>query len=118
MSLDIRHVNYEQAVPALTGIRITRVASITGWIKRLFPSYPNGCNGLVSIRFGIEREGKGQVWPSPSESYLALDNWTPSMGFELNEYVEKGDEMWVDVLNADFLNPHTPVVMIEIRSLE
>lgn len=78
----------------------------------------HNCNGLVFLRFGIEREGKGQIWPSPTETYLALDDWTPSMGFELNEYVEKGDEMWLDVINRDMLYPHTPVIVVEIRGEE
>ncbi len=114
MSGLIRHVTYEREVPLLTGMRITRTSPTTGTIKRIFPSYPDGCDGLVYLMFGIEREGKGQIWPSPTGTYLALNDWTPSMGFELNEYIEKGDQMWVEILNRDFLNPHTPVIVIEI----
>ena len=112
MSEEIKQVEYRRTIPPLTGGRITRVSPITGIITSITVHFPRGCNQLVSLRFGIEREGKGQVFPSPSETYIALDDWTKE--FALNEYVEQGDQIWVDVLNADFLNAHTPVVLIEI----
>jgi len=113
MSVEIKQVEYRRTIPPLTGARITRVAPITGKITSLIAHFPAGCNQLVSLRFGIEREGKGQVFPSPSETYLTLDDWTKE--FALNELIEKGDQMWVDVLNADAANPHTPVVLVEIK---
>ncbi|GAG89953.1 unnamed protein product, partial [marine sediment metagenome] len=114
MSLEIKHIDFRHIVPPLTGMRIIRTSSVNGIIRKILPSFPSGCSGLVFLRFGIERQGKGQVFPSPSETYLALDDWTPSMGFAMKEYIEKGDTIWVDVLNRDFLYPHTPVVVIEM----
>lgn len=118
MTKVIKQVDFRVIVPPLIGMRIIRASPMTGIILRILPSFPSGCSGLVFLRFGIEREGKGQVFPSPSETYLALDDWTPSMGFALNEPIQKQDQIWVDILNRDFLYAHTPVVVIEIEGEE
>ena len=94
-------------------MRLTRRAPATGIVKSILVHFPAGCVALVLIRFGIETLGRGQVFPSPSEQYVALDDATKE--FPLREYVEEGDAMWVEILNGDAVNPHTPSVVVELE---
>ena len=112
MSINQEELSFSQRVPPGGHIRIWKDRPYTAQITNLIRHWPNGCNGLVGVTVGI---GQQQIWPE--SGVLALNDATI-----FQEYggipIPPGNQIWVDVQNADAGNPHTPVVAIYIEEVE
>ena len=69
--------------------------------------FPLGCLALVLVAFS---NGGRQI--CPEAGFIALDDATPT--YPINEPVEGGDRLWVEIQNTDGANPHTISVNVTV----
>ena len=110
MPLKIEQIPFAYNLTALQGVMLTEYAPFSGYIKQISPHWPDGCNGLVQIRVG---HGTKQF--CPDEGYLALNDATPTYPF--NEWVNDHEEIWVEMINGDGVNPHNISVSVILEGI-
>lgn len=103
--------NLPMAGVAGSGVVLTEIAPFTGYIRRITPHWPDGCDALVDIRVG-----RGVEQFCPREGYLALNDAT--LDYYFNIPVQEGEDIWVEMINTDGGNPHNITVTISLESLE
>jgi len=91
-----------------SGVRITELPTITGFIKEVTIHWPAGCNALVDVAIGYLTNQF-----CPRERFLALNDTTPTYYF--NEPVTKDNPIWVIMQNRDggFVHNITVSVIVE-----
>ena len=101
MAVVTREVNLRASVQPLTGTRVTKPSPLTGKIIQLIPHWPDGCDALVDVAIGHK-----DTWVLPNEvdTYIALNDATPVL--TVDESIEKGEEIWMILRNADGVNAH------------
>jgi len=101
MAVVTREVNLRVSVQPLTGTRVTKPSPLTGKIIQLIPHWPDGCDALVDVAIGHK-----DTWVLPNEvdTYIALNDATPVL--TVDESIEKGEEIWMILRNADGVNAH------------
>ncbi|MDO9581335.1 MAG: hypothetical protein Q7J06_12375 [Bacteroidales bacterium] len=97
-----REVVLRETLQPLTGIRSVKRSPLTGRITQVVRHWPEGCNSLVDLAVG---HGDTWVLPEQTDMYTALNDATPVVN--LNEPVEKNEELWMVVRNGDAVNPHS-----------
>ena len=104
-----REVVLTATLPPGSGVIIRKPSPLMGRITQIIPHWPGGCNALVDIAFGHK-----DTWVMPSEvdTFVALDNATPII--QVNENIDKGEELWMNCRNRDAVNPHTVSVTLTI----
>lgn len=111
-----RQVPFKYTVTALTGIRLEEDCEVSGYIIQVLFHYPDGCNALVDLAFGVEQKW---VCPSTPDTYIALNNFTPLWSFpEGVVKVKKGDKLWAQMANGDAVNDHTMSVVATMVGVE
>lgn len=89
-----------------SGATLYEKPAFAGYIKKVRPHWPDGCNHLVDIRVG-----HGVVQFCPRVGYLALNDTTPDYPF--NEFVSDGEEIWVEMRNrSGFIRDITVTVTL------
>lgn len=91
-----------------SGVVLTEIAPFTGYIKRIAPHWPDGCDALVDVRVGV-----GVKQFCPREGYLALNDTTPD--YEFNIPVQEGEDIWVEMVNTDGGWPHNITCTISLE---
>lgn len=107
MPENIREFRIQQNVLQQQGVILNQLPPFDGYIREVKIHWPPGCNGFVDVRVGA---GTRQF--CPFEGFLSLDNVTPTYPF--NEYVVHTEPIWVEIQNADAINPHTISVMFNM----
>lgn len=97
-------------VEPLTGTRISRPSPIAGRIVQIVRHWPDGCDALVDVAVGHKDTW---VLPNATDNFVSLNDATPVVN--VNEPIDKGEELWMVVRNGDGGNPHaiTTTVVIE-----
>lgn len=106
--VEIEQLRFFRNLAALQGVILTESQHITGHIKQITPHWPDGCNALVDIRVG-----RGVEQFCPREGFLSLNDATPTHPFNIP--VSENDEIWVEMVNADAVNPHAITVTVTIQ---
>jgi len=101
MAAITKDVNLRALVVRNTGIRIHKSSPLTGRIVQLIPHWPDGCDALVDIAVGHRDTW---IYPHQVDTYIALNDATPVLS--IDEPVEKGEELWMIIRNADGGNDH------------
>ena len=94
-----------------SGVVLEEVAPFDGFIKRVTPHWPDGCNALVDIRVG-----KGVEQFYPREGFMALNDAT--LHYYFNIPVKEGEDIWVEMINTDGGNPHNITVTVSLEKSE
>lgn len=102
--------NLAVAGVAGSGVVLTELAPFTGHIKEIKPHWPDGCDALVDIRVG-----RGVEQFCPREGYLSLNDATPSYPFNIP--VQESEEIWVEMINTDGVNPHAITVTVTLEGV-
>ena len=102
--------------PGATAV-MTVASEVTGAILNVTMHWPAGCNTLVDLAFGISGDREEWLKPSSRDTYLALNNATPSFTINYKNLI-KDDILWVRIRNRDAINTHTPSVMVDCEGIE
>ena len=87
-----------------------------GYLSKGLIHFPPGCIGLVYVRVSVEVRGSFRAIAPRDDAernlpqYIALDNFTVS--FPIEEEVNKGGRIQVEITNYDTVNPHTITVLV------
>jgi hypothetical protein len=110
-----RQVNVKFTALASTENVIRNTLLIRGTLTGITVHWPDGCNALVEVGFGIDERELGRIFPNGTgfDARVALNNATQT--WPLNIGVERGDRYWVEVFNYDGANPHTISVILTIE---
>lgn len=100
-------INFRRTVSAQDSDTQTKESTILGTIKNVILHFPPGCNALVEVRVS---HGTKQI--VPREGYIALNDATPT--FEVNEPINVGDSILVEIINHDSTYSHTISTIINI----
>lgn len=111
MAGKIVQIAFSYNLAVLQGVLLEEDVPFAGYINSVCLHWPEGCNGLVSIKVG---HGVEQF--CPREGYLALNDATPTYLF--NEGVNDHDVIWVEMQNADGINAHRIVVTVTLEAME
>ena len=105
-----KQVNLAFNVPPLVTVKIAESCPLTGRIVSITPHFPDGCDGLVDLAFGHD-----DVWVVPSEpdTYIALNDATPTYG-NVSEPVVERESLWARFRNCDGGHPHAVAVLLII----
>ena len=109
MAVVTRDVNLRVTVQPLTGTRVTKPSPLTGKIVQLIPHFPDGADALVDVAVGHKDTW---VYPHLVDTFVALNDATPVL--TVDEPIEKGEEIWMIVKNADGVNEHAITVTATI----
>jgi hypothetical protein len=98
-------VTFSRVLQPLEGYHSEKEAPIDGTIISVIFSFPAGCYDPVTGNYLVDMVfGHGDAQICPSEGTLALNN--APVVFPISERVQKNDNLWVTMENADALNPH------------
>ncbi|MBA7611169.1 hypothetical protein ES703_18388 [subsurface metagenome] len=109
MAVVTREVVLRETVQPLKGTKAAKPSPLTGRITQLVLHFPDGCNALVDVAIGHK-----DTWVCPNEidTFIALNDATPVL--TINEPIEKAEEMWMIIRNADGGNAHAISVTFTI----
>ena len=109
MAVVTREVVLRETVQPLKGTKAAKPSPLTGRITQLVLHFPDGCNALVDVAIGHK-----DTWVCPNEidTFIALNDATPVL--TVDEPIEKAEEMWMIVRNADGGNAHAISVTFTI----
>lgn len=93
--------------------RMTVPSEVTGKIRQVTRHWPDGCNALVDIAFGVEDR---PILPSTKATYVALNDATPVVSVDVE--IRKSDTLWVEFRNRDAATSHTPAVIVNLYGYE
>lgn len=96
-----------------TTSRMTVESEVTGKIRQVTRHWPEGCNALVDIAFGVEDR---PILPTTRDTYVALNDATPTVPVDIE--VQRDDTLWVEFRNRDSVNSHTPAVIVNLYGFE
>ncbi|GAH68874.1 unnamed protein product, partial [marine sediment metagenome] len=96
MTVVTRDVNLRVLLEPNTGTRVFKPSPLTGRIVQLIPHWPDGCNALVDVAVGHKDTW---IYPHLVDTFVALNDATPVL--TVNEPIEKGEEIWMIIRNAD-----------------
>jgi len=113
MAVITRDVNLRVLLDPNTGTRVFKPSPLTGRIVQLIPHWPDGCNALVDVAVG---HGDTWIYPHLVDTFVALNDATPVL--TVDEPVEKGEEIWMIVKNADGGNDHAITVTATLIGVE
>ncbi len=110
MTAVTREVVLRARLLPLTGTRVDKPSPLTGRIVQIVRHWPEGCDGNVDLAVGHKDTW---VLPNATDNYVALNDATPVVN--VDEPIEKGEEIWMVVRNGDFVEQHsiTTTVVIE-----
>jgi len=108
MPKKIEQIPYSYVLPAGGGIRLTELVPFSGYIERITIHWPDGTDALCGVMVG-----HSNIQLCQREGYLALNDATPQYTFD--EWVDEGEELWVQMYNADAVNPHAISVTVDLR---
>lgn len=99
-------INFRRTVDPLTGVVLRYELTRKGRLSSGFVHFPSGCNGLVYVRVLItsKKQYIKQVCPIGDE-YIALDD--ANYPFHIDQPVEAGDLIFVEIYNHDATYQHT-----------
>lgn len=103
-----RQVTFQKKVEPLKGAILSERCPLTGKIKSVTMSFPDGCDNLVEVAFG---HGSQKV--CPYNDYIALDDASPTYT-SINEPVIMNERLWCEVRNGDDTYPHAIAVLVTI----
>jgi len=109
MAVVTRDVNLRVVAQPLTGSRVYKPSPLTGKIVQLIPHFPDGADALVDVAVGHKDTW---VYPHLVDTFVALNDATPVL--TVDEPIEKGEEIWMIVKNADGVNEHAITVTATI----
>ena len=109
MAVITREVNLRVVVQPKTGARVYKPSPLTGKIVQLIPHFPDGADALVDVAVGHKDTW---VYPHLVDTFVALNDATPVL--TVDEPIEKGEEIWMIVKNADGVNEHAITVTATI----
>ncbi len=101
MATITREVVLRETVQPLRGIKAVKSSPLKGRIIQILRHWPDGCDANVDLAVG---HGDTWVLPEQTDMYVALNDATPVVN--LDEPVEKSEELWMIVGNGDGANPH------------
>ncbi len=113
MTVVTRDVNLRVLLEPNTGTRVSRPSPLTGRIVQLIPHWPDGCNALVDVAVGHKDTW---IYPHLVDTFVALNDATPVL--TVNEPIEKGEEIWMIVRNADGREQHAITVTATLIGVE
>jgi len=113
MAVVTREVVLRETVQPLKGTRAKKPSPLTGRITQLVLHFPDGCNALVDVAIGHK-----DTWVCPNEidTFVALNDATPVL--TVNEPIEKGEEIWMIIRNADGREQHAITVTATVIGVE
>lgn len=113
MPVITKEVPLAYTLQPLQTIKIAEYSPLQGKIVSITRHWPEGCDALLDMAFG-----HGEVWVTPSEpnTYIALNNATPTIGCD--EPIEKNEMLWARFMNGDDTNPHSVSVIATIVGTE
>jgi len=106
-----KSITFVYTVESGKGVRLEEPSPVTGFISEVTMHFPDGCNGLVEMALFYKDR---RIFPI--KGYIKLNNATPT--WTVYHPVRKGEPIWVEILNRDSLNPHTPSVTVVLRGIE
>ena len=109
MAVVTRDVNLRVLAQPKTGTRVSKPSPLTGKIVQLIPHFPDGADALVDVAVGHKDTW---VYPHLVDTFVALNDATPVL--TVDEPIEKGEEIWMIVKNADGVNEHAITVTATI----
>ena len=109
MAVITREVNLRVLAQPKTGTRVYKPSPLTGKIVQLIPHFPDGADALVDVAVGHKDTW---VYPHLVDTFVALNDATPVL--TVDEPIEKGEEIWMIVKNADGVNEHAITVTATI----
>ncbi len=105
------YLSFRQLLNPGQGARIYEDSPLTyGTIKTIQIHWPDGCNGLVGVAVWYGR----QIQLIPDIGYLALNDATAN--YAVNQIKSDKEQVWVDMYNADAINPHRISVTVGIET--
>ncbi|GAI61991.1 unnamed protein product [marine sediment metagenome] len=113
MTVVTRDVNLRVLLQPNTGTRVARPSPLTGRIVQLIPHWPDGCNALVDVAVGHKDTW---IYPHLVDTFVALNDATPVL--TVNEPIEKGEEIWMIIRNADGREQHAITVTATVIGVE
>ena len=113
MTVVTRDVNLRVLLQPNTGTRVSRPSPLTGRIVQLIPHWPDGCNALVDVAVGHKDTW---IYPHLVDTFVALNDATPVL--TVNEPIEKGEEIWMIIRNADGREQHAITVTATLIGVE
>jgi len=113
MTVVTRDVNLRVLLQPNTGTRVSRPSPLTGRIVQLIPHWPDGCNALVDVAVGHKDTW---IYPHLVDTFVALNDATPVL--TVNEPIEKGEEIWMIIRNADGREQHAITVTATVIGVE
>lgn len=114
----IKQIPFRETVESLKGIRVISTVDFSGYIRSVLIHWPSGCNSLVEIAVGHRG---ARICPTEEGEYLALDDVTvifPPSPFFFDEWVDGGDQIWVEMKNGDSANDHKISVVVFIEEIK
>ncbi|MBA7581421.1 hypothetical protein ES708_23324 [subsurface metagenome] len=113
MTVVTRDVNLRVLLEPNTGTRVFKPSPLTGRIVQLIPHWPDGCNALVDVAVGHKDTW---IYPHLVDTFVALNDATPVL--TVNEPIEKGEEIWMIIRNADGREQHAITVTATVIGVE
>ena len=103
-----REIVFKYAVPSTEVIRLSDVSLYNGNITQILRHWPNGCNALVDVAVGYEGESI-----LPNNGYVSLNDVTVITA-GLHEPINKDNNIWVEIANADAVHTHTITLTVTV----
>lgn len=113
MDVVTRDVNLRVSLEPNTGTRVHKSSPLTGRIVQLIPHWPDGCNALVDVAVGHKDTW---IYPHLVDTFVALNDATPVL--TVDEPIEKGEQIWMIVRNADGREKHAITVTATVIGVE
>ena len=110
MAAVTREVVLRVTVQPLTGTRVAKPSPLTGRIVQIVRHWPDGCDGNVDLAVGHRDTW---VLPNATDNFVALNDATPVVN--VDEPIEKSEEIWMVVRNGDGGNEHSITVTVVIE---
>lgn len=100
-----RSVPLYATVSPLDIAEVIDYSPVSGRIRQLSISWPDGCNFIVLVSFG-RNTGTHAVWLVPGIFETFERNNDTTITYPLDEPVTQGEKLWLIVRNGDIRNPH------------
>lgn len=113
MAVTTRDVNLRVSLEPNTGTKVHKSSPLTGRIVQLIPHWPDGTNALVDVAVGHKDTW---IYPHLVDTFVALNDATPVL--TVDEPIEKGEQIWMIVRNADGREKHAITVTATVIGVE
>ena len=101
-------IRFQETLAALTGDRFFYSCPWDATNTSIAMHFPSGCNALVDVAVGHSDK---QIYPRTN--FIALNDASPV--FIVSELIADNEPIWVEIRNADGLNPHTISVILTLQ---